>query len=262
MVNGRLSPCLKHLRLTRVVAALCALVSGLLGLPTSALAFAIYDALATVNITSSQPIFAQTFQSGFNSPGGHSFSITNTPLFAPENTTGDFIRAQVGGDTLNGPASSLAFQSFFGIVGPAPVTLTLTDTVQHSLDMAAGLGETAHAFSGIEMTIDGIPQNPETAQGFNTITGPGSFTFPTSGFAKTRSLTFGTGLHTIEITVKAEGFALGFPCGTSCTVDPSLSPVPEPATLLLFGTTAAGLGLVCRRYQRRRKDGADQPVTS
>lgn len=41
--------------------------------------------------------------------------------------------------------------------------------------------------------------------------------------------------------------------GSSFNVDNlSVSPVPEPATLLLFGTTAAGLGLA-RWRQRRRK---------
>lgn len=38
------------------------------------------------------------------------------------------------------------------------------------------------------------------------------------------------------------------------TDDWKLEPVPEPATLLLFGTTMAGLGLASRWRQRRRKE--------
>lgn len=44
----------------------------------------------------------------------------------------------------------------------------------------------------------------------------------------------------------------GFGSTGSYAVDLQLNPVPEPATLLLFGTTAAGLGLA-RWRQRRRK---------
>jgi hypothetical protein len=37
------------------------------------------------------------------------------------------------------------------------------------------------------------------------------------------------------------------------TLQETPSPVPEPTTLLLVGTTAAGLGLACRRWQKRRQ---------
>jgi hypothetical protein len=41
-----------------------------------------------------------------------------------------------------------------------------------------------------------------------------------------------------------------------------LEPVPEPTTLFLFGTTAAGLGLARRRHQRRRQAAAGQPTNA
>jgi hypothetical protein len=55
----------------------------------------------------------------------------------------------------------------------------------------------------------------------------------------TLSLTLGPGLHPMLVTAQADGFL-------------TLSPVPEPTTLLLVGTTAASLGLA-RWRQRRHK---------
>jgi PEP-CTERM motif-containing protein len=51
------------------------------------------------------------------------------------------------------------------------------------------------------------------------------------------------------------GFGRPFATGFAFVADPvgDLSPVPEPTTLLLFGTTAAGLGLARWKHGRRRQ---------
>jgi hypothetical protein len=60
----------------------------------------------------------------------------------------------------------------------------------------------------------------------------------------------GHGLTTIELSLDSSGTAWGF---TRITYD--FNPIPEPTTLLLFGTTAAGLGLA-RWVKRRRSHSA------
>jgi hypothetical protein len=48
----------------------------------------------------------------------------------------------------------------------------------------------------------------------------------------------------------------GFGATGTYTIALDLSPVPEPATILFFGTTAAGLGLACWRQRRKQQTSA------
>jgi hypothetical protein len=59
--------------------------------------------------------------------------------------------------------------------------------------------------------------------------------------------------HTTQIaltqTVAVPGLTLDFTINTQSDLD--LAPVPEPSTLLLFGSSLAGLGTLWRRYRHR-----------
>jgi hypothetical protein len=58
------------------------------------------------------------------------------------------------------------------------------------------------------------------------------------------------GLHSLLVEARVDGFASA---GTFLPpIPPPLAPIPEPMTLLLFGTTAAGLGLA--RWRRRGRE--------
>jgi hypothetical protein len=97
---------------------------------------------------------------------------------------------------------------------------------------------TAHAAARFSIQVDGVEVAGDVQS--LTVSQPGEHIFldPPPTF-DTVSLTLGPGLHPVLVTAQADGFL-------------TLSPVPEPTTLLLVGTTAAGLGLA-RWRQRRRK---------
>ena len=71
----------------------------------------------------------------------------------------------------------------------------------------------------------------------------GSFTLATLFFN-----TLAVGASPLEITINALGDAWGDPL-TATVVDGSISPVPEPATILLLASGMAGMGV----FGRRRK---------
>ena len=65
-----------------------------------------------------------------------------------------------------------------------------------------------------------------------------------------------TGSHTLDLffaDVRVEKSGITFSC-EGCA-DPT-STAPEPATLVLFGTTLVGIGAVIRRHLKGRKKGA------
>jgi hypothetical protein len=65
-----------------------------------------------------------------------------------------------------------------------------------------------------------------------------------------------TGSHTLDLffaDVRVEKSGITFSC-EGCA-DPT-STAPEPATLVLFGTTLVGIGTVIRRHLKGRKKGA------
>jgi fibro-slime domain-containing protein len=84
----------------------------------------------------------------------------------------------------------------------------------------------------------------------------------TSG-ATTTTTTLGVGTYTADLLFADRHVVqsgITFSCvdapggGTGACVDPVLEPIPEPATLLLFGTTLVGLGAVVRRRMKGRSN--------
>ena len=132
---------------------------------------------------------------------------------------------------------------------------TTTQTIPLFLTFSTFSGSTpapypfasAHAHSPFQFLVDGDP----LLTGADRITGPSPligippgppFFFVPFPLEETLLLTFPLtpGVHSLRLEVEADGFAYA---GTA---------TPEPITLLLFGTTAAGLGLA---YWRRRGRG-------
>ena len=236
---------LRLAHLLKPVVVLGTLISCLLSFLTPALAISTvaYTANAAVGVSLIEGIVfgpATTF-----TLGNGSASEFVDPLF------NDLRLLATADDVVTGTSASkasLGFASAVGaLTGPGVIELPYTFTwvtgaaifPQSLPSQPPGESATAHAAARLSIQVDGV----ELASLVRTLTfsQPGDiFNDPPTTF-DTLSLVLGPGLHPVLVTAQADGFL---------TLSP-ISPVPEPATLLLFGTTAAGLGLARWRHQRR-----------
>jgi PEP-CTERM motif-containing protein len=238
----------------KLALAVCAVVSSLFTFQTPALAIGIYNASVQMSFVS-EPI-----------PPGTSISFSPGTTF----TGGSAPGAQpVGGGNLqpalatsaalaSTPGSATALVS--GFAGPGAgfrssssafviadgsaslfnfnttsVTFPLTVSFTRNMSASIGPGDFAVSSTGLLLAVDAVAliSDVTTCKPTCDITNSGSQTF---------LLGLTPGSHSLNFDVSAIGSA----------ASGSFAPTPEPTTLLLFGTTAAGLGLA-RWRQRRRK---------
>jgi hypothetical protein len=164
------------------------------------------------------------------------------PFFQPTVPAHGFATADAFSTASSPPASFAA--SFASAVLPMVLFNHTSDTQAYPLGVSSfsgtqvffGQNEHAQAHASVELRLDGnlllsdlngvvTPYVPAT----NPFVGLFILTVPLE-----------PGFHSLLLTAQADGFASA-----------QLEPTPEPATLLLWGTGAAGLGLA--RWVKRRR---------
>jgi hypothetical protein len=139
---------------------------------------------------------------------------------------------------FNNNATTEAFPLLFDSLAVSEaVTCVIVSPLLTDCSASLPLSQNAsgHAHASVQLSLDGNPLATR-ADGLLTTFVPSAF-----GFLHGDLLTIplAPGLHALVLEVQADGFVS------------EIDPTPEPATLLLFATTVAGLGVAARLRRRR-----------
>jgi hypothetical protein len=218
----------------RVLPFLAALL-GALTFQTLAFADAIYDASAFLSISSSSFNVALFPGIAFTPPPGHGANSVATNS-ASASTPGE-LRAAASGYAGNaGFASSAASAVAFGTAGFFAGVISLSVNEQWSVAASADPSWRASATTGFLILLDGTVIESAVHTLNANVGGPFS---EAGNVTKLLSLPIGDGVHLLDFSVNAGGVAF----------------TPEPTTLLLVSTTAAGLGYFARRRRKGKAAG-------
>lgn len=240
-----------------VIRTFCALVALLLVLPGTALAVAIYDVFGQISVSTPAPIPSGTSisffggeTSTFESFGGSALA-TAAALASPPGTATALVTGFANQQTSGSAFSSANATSQATLFNSNPTTVAFPLTVSHLLNLSGSANPNDSQNRGsstgsLSVVLDNNTLFPSTLfSSFSScsfgsddvLTGPGTCLISNSGSA---TLSFGLtpGPHSLGVSAGASGDAFA-------------APVPEPATLLLLGTSMAALGLARWRQRGR-----------
>jgi hypothetical protein len=243
-------------RFLRLAVMACVLLSCLTALQTPALAIGIYNTFVQTSVSTPGPLpsgtsisFLPGYTSTYQSFGGNALATAAASGSSPGSATA------LASGFASGPGFSSAYSSSYAtsqarIVNQNAVTVAFPLTFSHSRNAStstipSGQSEyvSAYAYFSVYLDSNFLFQNYSAPCSYSVSGNCNSFDSGSDAFL------FGLtpGSHTLQLDVTAFG---------SASSSPPFNATPEPASLLLFGTTMAGIGLA--RWRQRRR-GKQQP---
>jgi hypothetical protein len=226
-------------------------VSSVLTFQTPAFALGIYDVFMQASLSTSGPIPFGTSISFLPGIAFHNevFSgnavATGAALVSPPGTATALVSGFASGPGSSHAQSNAQAESQVSLFNANPTTVTFPLTFSHTRNLS--LSSSNFEFTEVNARIAVILDNSDFLfSNFSDRIFASSFDSGSDTF----SLALTPGSHSLLVFALADGSTSG---------SGFVSPTPEPVTLLLFGTTAAGLGVV--RWRKRRRSPAHEHVT-
>jgi hypothetical protein len=247
----------RHARVLRLAVVSCVIVSWLLALHTPAQALVIYDALAQVSVLAPVPLPPGTGITPLSVAAANTvhFELGNAAASASISALPDTVSAIATG-VVSGPGLSIARSdasalSSVGLFNQTPTTVLFPVTISHRLSaFTAEVPSSEKGGAGAQASFFvhfGAIQPLVSGGGSIGLCGVNDFEPPIQPECSVDD----SGSTALLVPLQPfSGRSLSiqvFASGVAST--PTL--VPEPTTLVLFGTTAAALGLA--RWRRRRR---------